>query len=119
MHGVAADLAAEGDLALVAVERRELLVALGLDAAYLLPAITKYVAGGTAMMGAMDEMFRQGQASAASFNRAAGFLVNPFDVAGVAILISAGPRVAKVWKAAAVGAIAGIALRSVGHLMVS
>ena len=69
------------------------------------------------MMGVMDELFRAGQASVASFNRAAGFLINPFDVAGVAVLISAGPRVGKVWKAAALGAIAGIALRSAGHLL--
>jgi spore maturation protein SpmB len=95
-----------------------LLGALGLDAAYLLPAITKYIAGGTAMMGTMDELFRQGQAGIASFNRAAGFLINPFDVAGVAVLISAGPRVARVWKAAAIGAIAGIALRSAGHVFI-
>ena len=96
-----------------------LLAEVGLDAAYLLPAFTKYIAGGTAMMGVMDELFRQGQTQIDTFNRAAGFLVNPFDVAGVAVLISAGPRVAKVWKAAAVGAIVGIALRSAGHLMIS
>jgi spore maturation protein SpmB len=108
-----------GAIGVVTALLSPLLGALGLDAGYLLPAITKYIAGGTAMMGAMDEMFRQGQASVASFNRAAGFLVNPFDVAGVAVLISAGPRVAKVWKAAAVGAIAGIALRSAGHLLIS
>ena len=94
-----------------------LLGGLGLDAAYILPAITKYIAGGTAMMGTMDELFRTGQADIGSFNRAAGFLVNPFDVAGVAVLISAGPRVARVWKAAAVGAVAGIALRTIGHML--
>ena len=95
-----------------------LLALLHLDPAYLLPAFTKYIAGGTAMMGVMDDMLRHGQTSLASFNRAAGFLINPFDVAGVAVLMSAGPRVAKVWKAAAGGAVVGIALRCVGHLLV-
>ncbi|HET6720347.1 MAG TPA: nucleoside recognition domain-containing protein, partial [Rhodocyclaceae bacterium] len=56
-----------------------LLTTLHLDPAYLLPAFTKYIAGGTAMMGVMDDMLRHGQTSVASFNRAAGFLVNPFD----------------------------------------
>ena len=65
------------------------------------------------MMGVMDELFRQGQAGVAAFNRAAGFLINPFDVAGVAVLISAGPRLARVWKVAALGACLGIAVRTV------
>jgi spore maturation protein SpmB len=107
-----------GAIAVLGGALSPLLAAVGLDAAWLLPAITKYIAGGTAMMGVMDELFRQGQASVTAFNRAAGFLINPFDVAGVAVLISAGPRVARVWKAAAVGALAGIALRSAGHLLV-
>ena len=95
-----------------------LLALFALDPAYLLPAFTKYIAGGTAMMGIMDDMLRHGQTGIESFNRAAGFLINPFDVAGVAVLISAGPRVARVWKAAACGAVLGIGVRCVGHLLV-
>jgi len=95
-----------------------MLATLHLDPAYLLPTFTKYIAGGTAMMGIMDDMLRHGQTGIDSFNRAAGFLINPFDVAGVAVLISAGPRVAKVWKAAAGGAVVGIAVRCAGHLLV-
>jgi spore maturation protein SpmB len=91
------------------------LSAVHLDPAYFLPAFTKYIAGGTAMMGVMDDMLRHGQTTAESFNHAAGFLINPFDVAGVAVLISAGPRVAKVWKSAAAGALIGIAIRCLGH----
>jgi len=36
-------------------------------------------------------------------------------VAGVAVLISAGRRVAAVWKPAALGAVVGIAVRTIGH----
>jgi spore maturation protein SpmB len=86
-----------------------------LDPAYILPTLTKYIAGGTAMMGVMDEMLRAGSTSVAALNRAAGFLLHPFDVAGVAVLISAGRRVATVWRPAALGAMAGIAVRSAGH----
>jgi len=92
-----------------------LLTLFGMDSVFLLPALTKYLAGGTAMMGVMDEMFRQGQATAAAFNKAAGFMINPLDLPGIAILITAGKRVAAVWKPAAMGAILGILLRSLAH----
>lgn len=94
-----------------------LLVLLGIDPALILPTLTKYLAGGTAMMGVMDEMLRNGQASAALLNASAGFLIHPFDVPGVAVLISAGPRVARVWKVAALGACVGIGARTLGHAL--
>nr|HRM70891.1 nucleoside recognition family protein [Thauera phenylacetica] len=78
---------------------------------------TKYIAGGTAMMGVMDEMLKAGSTSVATLNTSAGFLIHPFDVAGVAVLISAGRRVAAVWKPAALGAVVGIAVRTVGHAL--
>lgn len=92
-----------------------LLGAAGPDSAFVLPTLTKALAGGTAMMGVMDEMLRQGQISGPLFNRSAGFLIHPLDVPGVAVLISAGRRVAGVWKPAALGAVAGIGLRTLGH----
>lgn len=92
-----------------------LLDALAIDRAIILPALTKYLAGGTAMLGVIDTMHRSGQASAEFINASAGFLISPFDIPGVAVLISAGPRVAAVWKPAALGACAGITLRTIGH----
>ncbi|WP_217429901.1 hypothetical protein [Rugamonas rubra] len=38
----------------------------------------------------MDEMIEHGTADAAMLNRSAGFLLNPFDLPGVAILVSSG-----------------------------
>lgn len=52
-------------------------------------------------------------------NAAAGFLLHPLDIPGVAILISASKRVAAVWRPAALGAIAGILVRSVGHALLA
>ena len=49
-------------------------------------------------------------------NQGAGFLINPLDIPGVAILVSAGRRVAGVWKPAALGAVAGIAAVSYTQL---
>jgi spore maturation protein SpmB len=92
-----------------------LLNALQLDSALILPTLTKFLAGGTAMMGVMDEMLRHGQASAALLNHSAGLLINPLDIPGVAVLISAGRRVAGVWRPAVLGAVIGIVVRTLGH----
>jgi spore maturation protein SpmB len=89
----------------------------GIDPVLILPSLTKYLAGGTAMMGVMDEMRRAGQVSIELLNASAGFLISPLDLVGVAILISAGRRVAAVWRPAALGACVGIALRTLGHVV--
>lgn len=94
-----------------------LLTLAAIDPAIVLPTLTKYLAGGTAMLGVMDEMRRTGQASAEFLNASAGWLISPFDIPGVAVLISAGRRVAAVWKPAALGACVGIAVRTIGHAM--
>jgi len=94
-----------------------LLRAFELDPALILLTLTKYIAGGTAMMGVMDEMLKAGTTTVATLNASAGFLIHPFDVAGVAVLISAGRRVAAVWRPAALGAMVGIAVRAVGHAL--
>ncbi|GAB2181657.1 nucleoside recognition domain-containing protein [Denitratisoma sp. agr-D3] len=93
-----------------------LLAALSVDPALVLPAFSKYLAGGTAMMGVVGEMLKEGHFSASLLNASAGFLINPLDVPGIAVLISAGARVATVWRPAALGAAAGIALRCLCHL---
>lgn len=94
-----------------------LLGGLGINPALILPTVVKYLAGGTAMLGTVDEMLRQGQFTTTLLNHSAGFLINPLDLPGVAILVSAGRRVATVWKFAALGAGAGILVRSLGHLL--
>ncbi|WP_374244752.1 nucleoside recognition domain-containing protein [Zoogloea sp.] len=95
------------------------LLAISADPALILPTLTKFLAGGTAMMGVMDEMLRAGTATAATLNGAsAGLLIHPLDIPGVAVLVSAGRRVADVWKPAALGAAVGILARAVGHLMI-
>lgn len=94
-----------------------MLASIGIDPILILPALTKYLAGGTAMMGVMDDMRRAGQVSIELLNQSAGFLISPFDLPGIAILLSAGRRLAQVWKAAALGACLGIALRTLGHIL--
>jgi spore maturation protein SpmB len=86
-----------------------------LPSSFILAAITKFIAGGTAMMGVVKDALDQGQMTIDEFNRIAGLLINPYDVAGVAILISAGTRVAEVLKPALLGAGVAIILRTLIH----
>jgi spore maturation protein SpmB len=90
---------------------------LHLDPALILPTFTKYLGGGTAMMGVVDEMQQKGLATAALVNKSAGFLIHPLDVPGVAVLISAGRRVTSVWKPAVLGACVGVLVRTLGHAL--
>lgn len=99
------------------VQLSPLLVAVRVDPSLILPTLTKYLAGGTAMLGVVEEMRRSGLLEPQLINQSAGWLIHPFDVPGVAILITAGRRVASVWRPAALGACVGIAVRTVGHLV--
>ncbi|MGZ5856683.1 MAG: nucleoside recognition family protein [Burkholderiaceae bacterium] len=94
-----------------------IMAALHMDTVLILPVITKYLAGGTAMMGIMNEMIKHGTASAALLNQSAGFLVHPLDIPGVAVLISAGKRVSAVWRPAVLGALVGIIFRTIAHIL--
>lgn len=91
---------------------------LDLPSIVALPIITKAIAGGTAMMGVSADLLQQGLMSSTDVNRIAGMLVHPFDVAGIAILISAGPRVASVLRPAIYGALIAIAIRTLLHLLI-
>ncbi|HLN23709.1 MAG TPA: nucleoside recognition domain-containing protein [Patescibacteria group bacterium] len=92
---------------------------IGVDPVILLPALTKYLAGGTAMMGVVDSMVRHGQISPALLNASAGFLIHPMDIPGIAILATAGRRVGALWKPAALGSLVGIALRTAAHILLT
>lgn len=80
--------------------------------------ITKYIAGGTAMMGVMNDLLNQGTFTIEQMNKFSGFLIHPFDVAGIAVIISAGKRVGEVLRPALCGAALAIIVRSIIHAMV-
>lgn len=95
---------------------RPLLSWAGIDVSLVLPSLSKYLAGATAMLGVFDEQTRQGRVSSALINASAGFLIHPLDLPGVAILMTAGRRVAAVWLPAMSGACVGIVIRTVAHI---
>ncbi|ASP40000.1 nucleoside recognition family protein [Bacterioplanes sanyensis] len=79
--------------------------------------VTKFVAGGTAMMGLAIEQMQQGLLETAALNRLAGLLICPLDVAGVAILASAGKRVMAVAKPAVIAALLAVLARAAVHIV--
>ncbi|MDD2732490.1 MAG: nucleoside recognition domain-containing protein [Desulfuromonadaceae bacterium] len=107
-----------GAIALVETALSPLFALIGFPAVAVLPLATKYLAGGTAMMGVTLNLLKEGAITTLELNRMAGFLTNPCDLVGVAVLISAGARSASVVRPAIAGAIVGIVIRGVLHMMI-
>jgi spore maturation protein SpmB len=91
---------------------------IGFPAVAVLPIATKYLAGGTAMMGVTLNLLKEGAITVQELNRMAGFIINPCDIVGVAVLISAGARCSSVVRPAIAGAAVGILIRGVLHLLI-
>lgn len=83
----------------------------------LLPIVSKYIGGGTAMMGIVSEQLQNGLITIGEFNRVSGFLIHTFDLPGVAILISAGARVAGVIRLTIGGVVVAIMVRTLLHVL--
>lgn len=111
-------LEASGAIGFISTVLAPVLALLGLPEAAVLPIVTKFIAGGTAFMGVVLDLMNQGLIGAADLNRMAGFVTNPLDLAGVAIMTAAGKRVGRVARAAVWGALAGMLLRGVLHLVI-
>ena len=107
-----------GAITLLETALSPLFTSIGFPVVAVLPLATKYLAGGTAMMGVTINLLKEGAITVQELNRMAGFLTNPCDIVGVAVLISAGARSASVVRPAIAGAAIGIILRGVLHLMI-
>ena len=90
----------------------------GISAAAVLAIITKYIAGGTAMMGATIPMIQEQTMTASDLNKIAGFTINTLDPVGLAVLVSAGKRFAAFAVPAIKGALIGILVRGILHLII-
>lgn len=107
-----------GSIELLTTVLAPVLALVDLPESTVLPIVTKFIAGGTAMMGVTIDLLNQGAMTSTDLNRIAGFIINPFDVAGVAILMAAGRRVSSVARAAVLGAIVGTVVRGILHLII-
>lgn len=111
-------LKAYGAIALAETALTPLFALLGLPGAAVLPIATKYMAGGTAMMGVSLDLLKRGLMSVQDLNRLAGFVINPLDMVGVAVLAASGPRVAAIARPAVAGAAIGVMVRGLLHLLI-
>jgi len=83
----------------------------------VLPFLTKYLAGGTAMMGVSLDLVGTGKMTSLELNRIAGWMINPLDLVGIGLYMSAGPKTASIAKIAIPGALIGIAVRGFLHFV--
>ena len=111
-------LKAVGAIGLLERALSPLFTLIGFPTVAVLPLATKYLAGGTAMMGVTLNLLKEGAITPLELNRMAGFLTNPCDLVGVAVLASAGARCAAVIRPAIAGAAVGIVIRGILHLLI-
>ena len=70
------------------------------------------------MLGVTLDLLREGTLSVQELNRIAGFMINPFDLVGVAFLSTAGSRISSAVKPAIGGTVIGILVRGILHLII-
>ncbi len=111
-------LKAVGAIALLETVCGPAFALIGVSPASVLPIITKYIAGGTAMMGTTLPMLQDQSMTVLDLNRIAGFTINTLDPVGLAVLVSAGRRFGAFAMPAVKGALFGILVRGVLHLVI-
>jgi len=84
---------------------------------YVLPTITKFMAGGTAYFGVMSEFLRKGLVTPEQVNASAGFLIQTFDLPGIGIYLGIASRFVRLFRYVIPGTIIGIAVRSLIHTL--
>jgi len=94
-----------------------LLSLVGLPEVAVLPIVTKFIAGGTAFMGVIVDLMNQGQLTVIDLNRMAGFVINPLDIVGVSVILAAAQKLRYVAKVAIQGALLGLFVRGMIHLV--
>lgn len=82
---------------------------------YVLPTMTKFLAGGTAYFGVISELLRKGLVTPEQVNASAGFLIQTFDLPGIGIFLGIASRFVRLFRFVIPGAIIGIAVRSIIH----
>ena len=84
---------------------------------YILPALTKCLAGGTAYYGVVAGLVEKGLYSAHNINASAGWLIQTFDLPGIGIFLGLSSRFPRLFRFAVPGIVLGITLRGVTHAL--
>ncbi len=85
---------------------------------FVLPALVKCVAGGTAYFGVISELAQQGKVTLSQINASAGLLIQTFDLPGIGIFLGVSSRFVRLFRFVAPAALIGITLRTVLHILV-
>ncbi len=94
-----------------------LLTSAGISPVFVLPTLVKCLAGGTAYFGVVSDLVHQGKMTASQINASAGLLVQTFDLPGIGIFLGVGSRLTRLFRYAALGALFGIVVRTVLHVV--
>lgn len=111
-------LKATGSITLLTAALAPALELIGLPEITVLPIVTKFIAGGTAFTGVTIDLMNQGLITPQELNRMAGFTLNPFDIAGVALFASIGKRISGVVRYSVYGAFFGLFLKGLMHCVI-
>jgi len=84
---------------------------------YVLPALTKLLAGGTAYFGVVSELLNKGLITQQQLNASAGFMIQTFDLPGIGIFLGIASRFVRLFKYAIPGAIIAILMRGIIHAL--
>lgn len=87
--------------------------------ALLLPAITKLLAGSTAFVGVVHQMYADHRIDAAAINAGGSVLLNPIDLPGVAIFAAASRALGRCAVPAVLGGCVGVLARCVVESLAS
>jgi len=90
----------------------------GLSSTVVILIFTKFLAGGTAMLGVAMGLVQEGVIKIAEIDRLAGFIIHPLDMVGVSLLASSGKKTASVVWPALCGASCGVLVRFVLHMVI-
>jgi spore maturation protein SpmB len=90
---------------------------IGISSISVVPIMTKFLAGGTAMMAVAIDMIEKGLMTEKDLNMLAGFIINPIDPVGMMVFLSVGVRFQKVLKPVLIASIVGLIARGIIHLV--
>ncbi|QDY43352.1 nucleoside recognition domain-containing protein [Candidatus Pantoea soli] len=110
-------LKASGSIELLTQLLTPLLDWLHISTVYVLPALTKCLAGGTAYYGVVAGLAEKGLYSAHNINASAGLLIQTFDLPGIGIFLGLSSRFPRLFRFAVPGILLGIALRAAAHTL--
>ena len=89
-----------------------------ISSVFILPALTKCLAGGTAYFGVVSDLLQQGTMTAQQVNASAGFMVQTLDLPGLGIFLGIASRFVRLFRFALPGALLGILIRTILHSVV-